>query len=848
MAVFPGRVVAGVACVVMAVWSGGSLRQAGELRAAVQAAPTKSAPTPLPTDATAAAETRATLDKYCVGCHNGRSRVAGLALDAIDLVHADKHAEVLEKVVRKLRTGEMPPAGMPRPDPAHYERTASALEAALDAAAAFAPNAGRPGLQRLNHTEYANAIRDLLALDAGLESMLPPADPPAHGFDNVADALGLSPLLIEQYVAAARKISHLAVGQDVAPATELYRAVGDLTQDYRLGDMPFGTRGGLSMRHNFPLDGEYEFRVRLWRTTIETIRGIEDENTVEISVDGTRIGVFNVGGTLKPEKGNIADSGLSYAADDHLQVRVPVTAGPHEVRATFLDGTGALVEDVNRPLLATLPHGNYGVVAPMAYVGRVLITGPFNARSPMDTPSRRRIFTCRPAQAAEESTCAAAILTRLARRAYRRPVTRADLAILLGFYEQGRRDAGFENGIELALRRILASPDFLFRFGPDPRTVVAGATYRITDLELASRLSFFLWSSIPDEELLSVAERGILRQPRELERQVRRMLADSRSDALTKNFAGQWLSLRTLKGATPNPRLFPDFDDNLRQGFRRETELLFESIIRENRSVVDLLDADYTFVNERLARHYGIPGIYGDHFRRIKVPSPERRGLLGHGSVLTATSYGTRTSPVTRGKWILENILGSPPPPPPPNVPDLQDNKPEQVNSMRERMAVHRKNPVCGSCHGRMDPLGLALENFDGTGRWREMDLGEGIDPVAGSLRPIEVGSPIDAEGALPNGTKFDGPTGLREALLQHPELFVKTAVEKLLTYATGRGMEYYDQPAVRAIVRGSAESRYSFNALVMGVVRSVPFQMRIAAAESVTTSATAAVSAKEGK
>ena len=769
---------------------------------------------PLPAAAAqgpAAERHRTVLDTYCLSCHNDRLRTAKFSLEDVDLADAVSHGEVLEKVVRKLRTGEMPPPGSPRPDQETYAVLAGWLEQTLDSDATAHPKPGRPALHRMNRAEYANAIRDLLSLEIDTSALLP-QDDSTHGFDNVADTLGVSPLLLEQYVNAARKISLLAVGVGDVPArAATYRVPSDLRQANRFENLAFGTRGGIRVVHLFPRDGVYEIRVRLARNVNEVVTGMQEEHEVEIGLDGVRLMLATVGGGKYAKAAGLDAAAVTVDADDHLVIRLPVTAGSHDVDATFLKKTDALSESRFRAV---------------PLIGNLVISGPFEdlADSPAtDTASRQRIFVCRPAETADETPCARTILSTLARRAYRRPVTGEDMAVLLDFYETGRRDRTFDEGIEFAIRRILASPQFVFRF---ERPTDPGRVAPVTDVELASRLSFFLWSSIPDDELLDVAERGALRNPGELDRQVRRMLASSKAQALVANFAGQWLYLRNLRSATPNPRIFSTFDDNLRQAFLRETELLFDSMIHEDRSVLDLLSADYTFVNERLARHYGIPGVTGDHFRRVPVTDPRRRGLLGHGSILTVTSYGTRTSPVTRGKWILENILAAPPPPPPADVPDLQDNNPDEtVLSMRERMVAHRANPVCASCHSKIDPLGLPLENFDAIGRWRDADAGVVID-TAGALHRTEATATIDARGALPNGRTFEGPQGLREALLENPGVFVRAMTEKLLVYALGRGLEYYDAPAVRVIERRGRPEGYRFSELVLGIVESVPFQM----------------------
>ena len=766
----------------------------------------------------AAATYRAVLDRYCVTCHNGRLRTAGLELDRADLTNVSGRADLWEKVVRKLRGRDMPPPPRRRPAEAVYDGFAAWLETALDEAAAAEPRPGRPALHRLNRTEYANAVRDLLALDVDVTTLLPPDDS-THGFDNIADALGVSPLLLESYVTAARKISRLAVANPaIPPSAETYVGAHDETQDTHREGMPFGTRGGLRVTHHFPVDGEYEIRVRLERSQRDDVRGLHEPHELELAVDGGRVRLFALDGGPHLYRQVVYDGETpALTADDHLVLRAPLTAGPHAVTATFPVRSFGVSESLSKPLLRSYPTPNS--VAGLPAVSRIIVTGPLAAAGRGDTPTRRRIFTCRPATAAAaEAACAERILAGLARRAYRGLATDADVRELVGFYEAGRAGGGFEAGIEAALWRLLASPKFLFRFEFDPPDAAPGAAYRIGDLELASRLSFFLWSSIPDEPLLAAAERGELRRPGALERQVRRMLADPRAAALVDNFAGQWLYLRNLQHIVPEPRRFRNFDNNLRRAFRRETELLFASIVAEDRSVLELLDADYTFVNERLARHYGIPGVRGSHFRRVAATDERRRGLLGHGSILTVTSYANRTSPVLRGKWVLENLLGAPPPPPPADVPDL----PEEDGSgpgltMRERLAAHRANPVCASCHATMDPIGFGLENFDAVAAWRQS----------------ENGAPIDASGTLPNGTAFEGPAELRAALLARPETFVRALTVKLATYALGRGVEPFDAPAIRAILAEAAGSGHTFSSLVLGIAESVPFQMREAADET---------------
>ena len=795
-----------------------------------------------------AGEYGALIARYCVACHNDRLRTAGLTLDDVDVseAHVAADPELWEKVVQKLRSRTMPPPRRPRPDDDSYRAFASWLETSLDRAADAAPNPGRPQLHRMNRAEYRNAVRDLLALDADVSAL--PADDSTFGFDNIADALGVSPLLLESYVTTARKISRLAVGSPVIPTvTTTYKTPEDLTQDYHLRELPLGTRGGIRVAEHFPVDAEYEIRVRLRRTAGGTIRGIGEEHHLELTLDGERIGLFPVGSedAYRPTVINEQNPGQTvsraFTADEGMRVRLPIPAGRHEIVAAFVGKPTVLSEETRKPFLRSYVSSNSRLGLPD--VDSVLVAGPFDPRRPDDTPSRQRIFTCRPETSGDAAPgdapsgtaasgtavpgdaapgdiapddaapCARSILARLGRMAYRRPLEPPEIDRLLTFYEDGSRDGGFESGIELALRFLLASPQFIFRLEAEPDDLAAGAVYPVADLDLASRLSFFLWSSIPDDELLAVAERGQLGAPDELRRQVRRMLADPRASALVENFAGQWLYLRNLANTQPDPPTFPDFDDNLRRALQRETELFFESVMAEDRSILDLLTADYTFLNERLARHYGIPGIYGDRFRRVAVTDDARRGVLGHGSLLTVTSYATRTSPVLRGKWILENLLGSPPPPPPPDVPDLEDAGSAEGLSIRERLEQHRANPACAACHARMDPYGFGLENFDAIGRWR-------------SSGPR--GEPIDASDVLPDGTAFSGPSELREAILRRPDSFVETFARKLLTYAVGRGMEYHDAPAVRRIVRAAAEDDYRFSALVDGVVTSDVFRMKV--------------------
>ncbi len=747
------------------------------------------APAQAPSSATAATPDTVSgvLDQYCVTCHNERLRTADLSLEGLDLSDPSADAEIWEAVVRKLRLRAMPPAGRPRPDEAANDAVATWFETTLDAAAAADPNPGRrPALHRLSRTEYQNAVRDLLGLEhlpkeMDVEVMLP-ADNATSGFDNLADLLFVSPTLMERYLGAARKISRLAVGDPtMLPIVDTYRSDRDLVQDRHVEGLPLGTRGGTSVRSHLPLDGEYLI-------TIVFPGAAREPNDVEISVDGERVGLFTVGEN-PPER--LASGVFTFDADPDVQVRVPLRAGPRDVAVAFLPKSGAVSGGVVR-------SGRSRSRQPS--IASLIVSGPYGADGAGDTPSRRHIFSCRPgtgAAAADEQACARQILSTMARRAYRRPVTEQDLERLLPFYEGGRVEGGFERGVQRAIERVLVSPEFLFRVERDPAGVADGEVYRVTDLELDSRLSFFLWASIPDDELLDLASRGELGAPGVLDQQVRRMLADPRSEALVTNFAEQWLYLRDIE----------------LKAFRRETELFIDSILRDDRSVLDLLTASHTFVNERLAKHYGIPHVYGSHFRRVELEEEARRGLLGQGSILTLTSYGTRTSPVLRGKWILENLLSSPPPPPPPNVPALEATTSDGVpRSMREAMEQHRANPVCASCHSKMDPLGFALENFDAVGRWRDLS---------------ETNLPIDASGQLPNGEAFEGPAGLRDALLRTPDQFVITIADKLLTYALGRGVEAFDAPTVRAIVGEAARDDYRFSTIVTGIVNSIPFQMR---------------------
>jgi mono/diheme cytochrome c family protein len=778
-----------------------------------RAAGPQDAPRPAPRRP-AADQHKAVVDKYCVTCHNARVRSGNLALDDIDFDDLSANADVIEKVLRKVGTGAMPPQGAPRPEAAAHDALLAWLAGELDREAAAHPNPGRAILRRLNRTEYANAIRDLLDLNVDVSALLP-VDNSSYGFDNIADVLGMSPVLMERYLTAARRISAVAVGNaaEIPVTAETYRARPDLSQDRHIDGLPLGTRGGLQVTHTFPVDAEYTFRVFPLQTTVSNVRGLQHPHDVILLIDGVEVARQTMGGRADFEKSMASPTESLDEIHARLTFRLPVKAGPRAVGVTFVQRTAALQN-------ATLQPFERATWDPVDYLGvphieRVVLTGPYDVTGPGDTPSRRRLLTCSPRDAAEERTCATAILSTLARRAYRRPVTTGDTETLMGFFDTGRKKGSFDAGIELALRRVLASPDFVFRIERDPEGVADGAVYRVSDVELASRLSFFLWSSIPDEPLLRAAEQGTLKQPAVLDRQIDRMLADPKARALVDNFAGQWLYLRNLRSFNPDPSEFPNYDHVLRAAMLREMEMFFDSIVREDRSILDLMTADYTFVNERLARHYGIPGVYGSHFRRVTLQDEMRHGLLGKGAILAVTSFPTRTSPVVRGKWILENIVGTPPPPPPADVPALEENTPGKApRSMRERLEEHRRNPSCATCHRIMDPIGFAMEPFDAVGK----------------ARTSEDGLVIDAGGQLANGTKVDGPVSLRRALVSDPAVFVTTATEKMMTYALGRGVEAEDMPAIRTIVRGAARSNYRFSTLVAGIVKSVPFQMRLKA------------------
>jgi hypothetical protein len=753
---------------------------------------------------------KAVIDRYCTGCHSDQLRTGELSLQGFDVANPGAHPEVWEKVIRKLRVGAMPPQGMPR-DKAAIDGLASYLETSLDRAAAVKLDPGKISMHRLNRAEYSNAVRDLLGLEIDATALLP-ADDEGSGFDNSADVLRMSPVLMERYLSASWNVSRMAVGNmKIAPSTVVYRVRPDLSQDQHLDGLPLGTRGGILEKHTFPLDGEYLIKVRLWRNTFDLLRGVEDPHTIEIAVDGERVQSVTVGGREDFVKMAENPGNLGAEVDKKLTVRLPIKAGTHEISAYTVLRSNAQRDSLVKGFLRTTIDGLDVTGDPS--VDRLTIEGPFGQTGPGDTASRRRIFTCRPASAQQELGCARTILTTLTRRAYRRPVNDADLETPLSFYQRSRNKGGdFEAGIESAIQLILTSPEFLIRFEQDPSNVAEGAAFRISDLALASRLSFFLWSSIPDDALINVAASGKLHDAKVLKEQTLRMLRDPRADALTDNFAEQWLFLRNLKTTAPNLDNFPDFDDNLRQAMREETKLFFESIVREDRSVMDLLNGEYTFVNERLARHYGMTGIYGSQFRRVPVTDETRRGLLGQASILAVTSYPNRTSPVQRGKWILTNILGVPPTPPPPNVPALEENGEGAKRSLRERMEMHRANAVCAGCHKVMDPVGFALENFDATGQWRARDDGSAIDP----------------SGTLFEGSTVDGPVALRRMLTSRPETFVGVMTEKMLTYALGRGLNERDMPTVRKIVNNARPGGYRFSALVAGIVESTPFQMKV--------------------
>jgi len=745
------------------------------------------------------------IGKYCRSCHNLQVKAGALAFESLDTSDVPPGAATWEKVIRKVRSGAMPPDGAPKPDGRSRALFAGEVETILDQAAETRPNPGRPALHRLNRAEYGNAIRDLLALEIDTISLLPPDDS-SYGFDNVADVLGMSPVLLERYLNAAATIGALAVGAAAPPVTDhLYRIRLEVTQTHHIEGLPLGTRGGILIRTTVPVGGEYIVVPRLWRTNVGFIRGVSQPHEIEVSVDGKRAHIATVGTPEDYRMSLMEPDRARQEFERRLTARVPLRAGLRQIAVTFVEKSHAFHPALLRPFEAVFePVDSDGI----PQLESVVLRGPYNPRPASDSPSRRAIFQCRE----QTRNCAVRIVSSLARRAYRRPVQPGEIERLMRFFDMGHKSDGFDRGVEVAIERILADPAFLFRFEEDGGGLAGDRPHSVAELELASRLSFFLWSSIPDEALLADAEAGRLTRPEVLRKQAGRMLADAKADALVKNFAGQWLYLRNLEQAMPSRDEFPDFDDNLRQAMRRETEMLVERVIREDRSVLDLLTLDETSVNERLARHYGIPHVYGSHFRLVKTPTDARRGLLGQASILTVTSQPNRTSPVLRGKWILENLLGAPPPPPPPLTPSLKETKRDgRPSTVRQQLEEHRNAGACRSCHKLMDPLGFALENFNAVGAWRESDAGW----------------PVDTSGELMDGTKLDGPVALRQALVANPEPFVRTLTEKLMTYALGRGLEYYDMPAVRAIVRQAGKSGYRWSALVQGVTESVPFRMR---------------------
>ena len=751
---------------------------------------------------------RRLIDQYCVSCHNEKLKTAGLMLDKTDPAHVGQDAQVWEKVVRKLRAGIMPPAGLPRPDAATYEALTVSLENDLDRASASHPKLAAPGAHRLNRTEYANAVRDLLGLEIDAAQYLP-ADDSSYGFDNVISGLQVSPTLVEGYVTAASKISRMALGHDTSRGRKIYHAREDYSQEDHIEGLPFGTRGGMLVHHYFPADGGYLISWEPVRTTVGALFGGDSEDEqAELTLDGQRLKLYKIG----------KDIPLNLLHDKN-EIRVPVKAGRHDVAVTFIATTYAPNVDLNKHYQRSILDDNLiDGFTNTPQISSITIAGPNQGERPKDTPSRSKILVCTPAVGADEVPCAKKILNGIARKAYRRTITDSDTERLLTFYQAGRnqsgKDGNFEDGIERALEFILAHPEFIFRTEDAPANVKPGEAYRIGDLELASRLSFFLWSTVPDDELIAAASQGKLKDPVTLEQQVLRMLADARSHELIKNFAGQWLELRTLKSSTPEGIIYPDFDDNLRQAFQTEAEMFFESIVREDRSIIDLLNADYTFVNERLARHYGIPNVYGTQFRRVTLDGDLdiRRGLLGKGSIELVTSISDRTSPVQRGKWILMNLLGTVPPDPPPNVPALKTSgdKAGVEQTMRQRMEEHRANPACASCHKMMDPIGFAMENFDGIGKWRTTQSGQ----------------KLDASGVLFDGSKINGIVDLRQALVHYSPQFVRVVTEKLMTYALGRGVDDDDMPVVRSIVHEAERNRNRFSSIVLGIIKSDPFQM----------------------
>src|SRR5688572_8780189 len=777
------------------------------------------------------------LNKYSVNCHNQKSKIAAgapLILDTANLKDPGADPEVWEKVVRKIGVGAMPPQTSPTPGAAELNRFRSALVTSLDGAAAKRNNPGRYVLHRLNRTEYSNAVRDLLGVKIDVTELLP-SDGGDFGFDNIATALTTSPLLLERYLTAALRISELAVGDaEAEPGTKTFSIGTVVSQGQHVDGLPLGTRGGTVVHYDFPADGEYVFYGRLLRTVAEGYVGVEGHETpfqFIVTIDGEQVFSAPVGGKEDHESSskNIVIS--REEVDKRMtSPRIRVTAGPHEVGFTFIDRP-TQEQNMWQPVLRDSLEAHNPSGIPRLRTGN--IEGPYNVTGVSETPARKRLFTCKPTAPSREAACAAEILSGVARRAYRRPVVESDIEAPMAFYNDARKRGGdFNAGIRAGLARILASPAFVFRSESDPANLAAGTAHRISDLELASRLSFFLWSSIPDDELLNLAIAGRLREPRILEAQVKRMIADERSDSLMTQFTGQWLQLRNLDKVTPDLLLFPDFDDNVRQAFRRETELFFTSIVRENRSVLDLLNADYTFMNERLARHYGVRGVYGSKFRRVQLTDQNRRGLLGQGSFLSLTSAANRTSPIIRGKYVISNLLNTPPLPPPADVPELEESAPkDRPSTVREQLELHRANPVCASCHRNIDPIGFALENFNAVGQW-ENNTKDGLK--------------IDSAGVLMDGTQVDGPVALRKALLARPEVFVGTITEKLMIYALGRGLEPVDMPVVRKVVQGAAKNNYATQSVVLGIVQSSAFQMRTKLSNTSAVNSVAQTATKE--
>jgi hypothetical protein len=760
-----------------------------------------------------ALENTAVIDRYCTDCHSAAEAEAGLVLEGLDMAEAAANGSVWERVIHKLDIGLMPPPGEPRPDRAVTAGLVEYLETSLDAAAAAQPQAGRQPLHRLNRAEYGNAVRDLLGLNIDVDTLLP-ADSSSHGFDNVSDALKTSPLLLERYLSVGMQIAAMAVGDvDITPRTTRYAPAPDQSHNRWIEGLPLGTRGGLVVDHYFPVDGKYEFATELWEAAASTVRGLEGFETpfeFQMLLDGEPVHTALIGGLEDDALSNRDQGSATASVQERLRVTLPVSAGMHRLGVTFVMRSFAIEQRMLQPFKSDVPLGNDGYGWPR--IAHARIVGPFDATGSGDTDVRKRIFTCMPGRSIEHLACAERILARLARHAYSRLPTEGDIATLLDFYEQGSQGGrDFEHGIQLAIARLLSGPEFLFR-AVDQTDLAPGESYRVDDVTLASRLALFLWSSIPDEALLDDAIANRLVDPQVLDAHVRRMLSDARAEALVSNFAEQWLQLRSVAGKTPDLLAFPDWDDNLRSDMLRETHLFLSSVLLGDRSVLDLIGADYSFLNERLAAHYGIDGVFGDAFRRVTMSDPKRRGLLGHGSVLFETSVTTRSSPVFRGKWVMSNIFNAPPSSPPPNVPSLDESDAfAATSSVRERLERHSTDAVCASCHRVMDPPGFALENFDAIGRWRNSDNGQ----------------PVDAHGILSDGSEVDGPAALREAILNRPEIFARTITQKLMTYALARGIEAEDMPSVRSIVKASAEDDYRFSSIVLGIVNSAPFQMK---------------------